>query len=75
MNLDIQMVKGIKNMFFGAEALFLAKLTGPGKVHLQTMTLPGLAHALQPYIPEQGQQRWRRSRTASANLAKTFNIG
>jgi len=22
------MVKGIKNMFFGAEALFLAKLTG-----------------------------------------------
>jgi uncharacterized protein (AIM24 family) len=53
-SLDIQMVKGIKNMFFGAEALFLAKLTGPGKVHLQTMTLPGLAHALSPYIPQQG---------------------
>jgi len=34
-NLDIQMVKGIKNMFFGAEALFLAKLTGPGKVHFR----------------------------------------
>jgi uncharacterized protein (AIM24 family) len=70
-SLDIQMVKGIKNMFFGAEALFLAKLTGPGKVHLQTMTLPGLAHALQPYIPEGGNT----SGGGLGNLAKTFNIG
>jgi uncharacterized protein (TIGR00266 family) len=50
--LDIQMVKGIKNMLFGADTIFLAKLTGPGKVHLQTMTLPGLAHAMIPYLPE-----------------------
>ncbi len=55
-NLEITMVKGIKNMLFGADTLFLAKLTGPGKVHLQTLTLPGLAHALSPYItpPEGG---------------------
>ena len=51
--LEIQMVKGIKNMLFGADTIFLAKLTGPGKVHLQTMTLPGLAHAITPYIPQQ----------------------
>ena len=49
--LDIQMVKGIKNMLFGADALFLARLTGPGTVYLQTMTIPGLAHAIAPYLP------------------------
>jgi uncharacterized protein (AIM24 family) len=70
-SLDIQMVKGIKNMFFGAEALFLAKLTGPGKVHLQTMTLPGLAHALQPYIPQQGNT----SGGGLGNLANSFKLG
>ncbi len=52
MALEIEMVKGIKNMLFGADALFLAKLTGPGKVYLQTLTLPGLAHAIMPYLPE-----------------------
>lgn len=50
--LEIKMVKGIKNMLFGADTIFLAKLTGPGKVHLQTMTLPGLAHAISPYIAQ-----------------------
>ncbi len=50
-SLDITMVKGIKNIFFGADTLFLAKLTGPGKVHLQSLTLPGLAHAMIPYLP------------------------
>ncbi len=55
-NLEITRVKGIKNIMFGADTLFLAKLTGPGKVHLQTLTLPGLAHALAPYIvpPDSG---------------------
>ena len=51
--LDIQMVKGIKNMLFGADTIFLAKLTGPGTVYLQTMTIPGLAHAIAPYLPAQ----------------------
>ena len=49
--IDITIVKGIKNMLFGADTLFLAKLTGPGKVHLQTLTLPGMAHAMVPYLP------------------------
>jgi uncharacterized protein (AIM24 family) len=49
--LEIQAVKGIKNMLFGADTIFLAKLTGPGKVYLQTLTLPGLAHAITPYLP------------------------
>ncbi len=48
--LDIQMVKGIKNIIFGAETLFLARLTGPGTVYLQSLTLPGLAQSLGPYL-------------------------
>ena len=51
-NLEIQAVKGIKNMLFGADTIFLAKLTGPGKIYLQTLTLPGLAHAIAPYLPQ-----------------------
>ena len=47
-------VPGIKNMFFGGDGLFLAALTGPGRVWLQTLPLPKLAHALQEYLPANG---------------------
>lgn len=43
---DIEMVKGIKNMFLGGEGLFLTKLTGPGKVYLQSMPIQNLAGQL-----------------------------
>ncbi len=33
------------------DGLFLLRLVGPGKVWLQSLTLPGLAHALAPYLP------------------------
>jgi uncharacterized protein (TIGR00266 family) len=33
---DIQVVPGFRNMLFGGEGLFLATLTGPGEVHLQS---------------------------------------
>ncbi len=48
---DIQMVKGISNVVFGGEGLFLATLTGPGKVWLQTMPISNLAAKLASYIP------------------------
>ena len=53
---EIQRVKGIKNIFFGADTLFLAALTGPGKIWLQTLTLSHLAHDINPFIshPEGG---------------------
>ena len=47
---DITRIKGIKNMIFGADGIFLAALTGPGRIWLQSLPLPNLAHALQPYI-------------------------
>lgn len=50
MSLELTTVPGIRNKLFGGDGLFLAKLQGPGKVWLQSITLPALAHALQPYI-------------------------
>src|SRR5580658_8854765 len=49
-NFDIVFMKGIANALFGGDGLFIARLTGPGKVWLQSLTMPGLAHALQPYL-------------------------
>lgn len=40
---DIQFVGGFKNVLFGGEGLFLAKLSGPGKVYLQTLPFSRLA--------------------------------
>ncbi len=40
---DIQMQKGIKNMFFGGEGMFLAVMTGPGDVWLQSLPFSRLA--------------------------------
>jgi uncharacterized protein (TIGR00266 family) len=47
-NYDIQMVGSIKTAIFGGEGLFLATLTGPGRVILQSMTLERLRHELAP---------------------------
>jgi len=52
-NFSITRVKGIKNMLFGADSIFLAELTGPGRVWLQSLPLSNLAHALNPYITVQ----------------------
>ncbi len=49
---ELTTVPGIKNKFFGGDGLFLLRLTGPGKVWLQSMSLPMLAHALEPYLPQ-----------------------
>ncbi len=40
---DIQFVGGFKNALFGGEGLFLAKLTGPGCVYLQSLPFSRLA--------------------------------
>lgn len=48
---EIEMVKGFKNIFFGGEGLFLTKLTGPGKVWLQTITMQNFASRIIPFVP------------------------
>ena len=49
--IDIQTVRGAKNVLFGGEGLFNTVVTGPGRVVLQTMALPAFASALIPYLP------------------------
>ncbi len=48
---EVMMIKGFKNILFGGEGLLNTRLTGPGKVWLQTMTLPGFAARIIPFIP------------------------
>jgi uncharacterized protein (TIGR00266 family) len=55
-NFDITFMKGIMNAIFGGDGLFIARLTGPGKVWLQTLTMPNLAHALAPYLGKENAQ-------------------
>jgi uncharacterized protein (TIGR00266 family) len=40
---DIQMVRGVKSIFFGGEGLFFATLSGPGRVWLQSLPFSRLA--------------------------------
>ena len=49
---DIVTIKGIRNRLFGGDGMFLVQLKGPGRVWLQSMPLPTLAHALEPYLPQ-----------------------
>lgn len=50
-SIDIQTVKGVKNMIFGGEGIFNTRITGPGHIWLQTMPAPVLAGSIIPYIP------------------------
>lgn len=48
---EITTVPGIKNVIFGGDGIFLASLTGPGRVWLQTLPIAKLAHELMEYMP------------------------
>lgn len=53
-NYDITTVKGLKNVLFAGEGLFLANMEGPGKVWLQSLPLSNLAMKLARYMPTKG---------------------
>lgn len=50
-SIDIQSVKGLKNMVFGGEGLFNTVVTGPGRVTLQTMPMSAFAGAIASVLP------------------------
>lgn len=50
--MDIQTVKGIKNALFGGEGIFNTRITGPGKVYIQSMPIINTAQRLIPYLPQ-----------------------
>lgn len=51
---DVQMIGGVKKFLFGGEGLFLVKLTGPGKVVLQTLPFSRLAQEMGNHYVGQG---------------------
>lgn len=57
-NYDIQFVGGFKNALFGGEGLFLATVTGPGIVYLQSLPLSRLADRIMAgYGSNTGEKR------------------
>lgn len=52
---EIQTVKGLGNIFFGGEGLFLTRLVGPGRVILQTQNIAEFAGRIARFIPTSGK--------------------
>jgi uncharacterized protein (TIGR00266 family) len=48
---DIEMIKGVTNILFGGEGLFLATLRGPGRIWLHSMTESKIASRIAEYLP------------------------
>ncbi|CBA17623.1 TIGR00266 family protein [Xanthomonas albilineans] len=55
-DMDVRTVSGIKSMLFGGEGMFLATLTGPGKVWLQSLPFSRLAARMFAAAPQGGRQ-------------------
>ncbi len=51
---EIETVKGLGNIFFGGEGLFLTRLIGPGRVILQTQNMAEFAGRVARFIPTGG---------------------
>ncbi len=51
---EVETVKGLSNIFFGGEGLFLTKLTGPGRVVLQTQNFNDFAGRIISMMPSRG---------------------
>jgi len=51
-SIDIQTVKGMKNMLFGGEGLFNTVVTGPGRVVLQTMSMNEFVNTIAARMPQ-----------------------
>ena len=49
--MDIQQVKGVKNVLFGGESLFNTVVTGPGRILLQTMPMSNFAASIAGMLP------------------------
>ncbi|TAM26912.1 MAG: TIGR00266 family protein [Rhodanobacter sp.] len=56
-SMDVRPVGGIKSMLFGGEGVFLATLSGPGKVWLQSLPFSRLAGRMLAAAPQGGDQR------------------
>ncbi len=53
-DMDIERVGGIKSMIFGGEGVFFARLSGPGKVWMQSLPFSRLAGRMLAAAPQAG---------------------
>lgn len=53
-SMDIESVKGVGNALLGGEGLFHTRVTGPGRIWLQTLPISGMAQEIAKYIPSKG---------------------
>ena len=51
-DMNIERIKGVKNVMFGGEGLFDTTLIGPGKIYLQSMSIANIADLLTPYFKQ-----------------------
>ena len=54
---DIEFIGGLRNTFFGGEGVFLARLSGPGKVFIQSLPFSRLADRVLAGAPKSGGKR------------------
>ena len=69
--IDIKMMRGFRNVLFGGEGLFLATLTGPGKIWLQSMPIMNLAEEIGRYLPQSEGSRGSTGSLLGAGVAAT----
>ncbi len=50
-DLDVQMIEGVSNILFGEQGLFVTKVTGPGRVVVQTMPISKMVREMIPFLP------------------------
>ena len=51
--MEVQQIKGVKNVLFGGEGLFNTLVTGPGRIIVQTMPIASFASMIAGMIPHQ----------------------
>jgi uncharacterized protein (TIGR00266 family) len=49
---SLETIKGLKNVLFGGEGLFVVRAIGPGDIYLQTMTAQNIAKSIIPFLPK-----------------------
>jgi uncharacterized protein (TIGR00266 family) len=77
---ELTRVPGLKNRWLGGDGHWLVRLRGPGKVWLQSLSLPKLAEALEPYLVDTGDhgsvtQNVETAAVAGGLLAAAKGIG
>lgn len=51
MDYSVERVRGVKNIIWGGEGLFLATISGPGRVWVQSLSIKDLAGRIAQYLP------------------------